>query len=685
MPLPRFTPLALLTLVASAPTEAAAQSPSSLEDITVTISRTTMSLGLAGLSASLIPKDRLSLDGPFPRLQAALAYVPGVVVRDRVDAALGPRISIRGAGARANFGIRGVRILVDGVPATLADGQATLTTLDLELAERIEIGRGSMSMLHGNGSQGIVALSTPGRLDGSIAGSAATEFGSFGSRGIRAVAGGGNNRLGGLVALSHSSTDGAREHSAAEKLSLRGSLEWRLGARTTITTRGRLDDDPWLQAPGALTLSEFQLDSESASPSAVARGTGKMARQKQLSYTLETAGRLSEARVTGWVIGRDLFNPIGLRPADAATAADGTLIEIDRSVRGVRGEFTRRIGSSSRLTAGLDIQRQYDDRRNSIHRGGEPTRQTLFLHQFQTVNEIGPFAQLVHGLSGSVALRAGIRHDRVSFEIDDRLNEFSSGKRTMSAWTFSAALSAQRGPLDGWLGIGSSFDTPTTTELVGEPDGLTGINSLLDPARSTSLEMGVRTTGNRSRFELVGWLRSTTDAITPLEQIDGRSYYTNIGRVDLKGIEAAGFIQAGSWLDLRAAATVMEARFGTGAVGEEGDALTDNRVPGIPSYSAQLGATASFGRLLVHAGQSWSGDLTADDSNELLVGGWGAGITNLTLRLTVDQNLEITALGNNLFDRQYVASVIVNGFGGRVVEPGSRRSLRVGAEVRFGR
>lgn len=685
MPIPRRVRVGLLLplLAPSLPAQAPATEPTPLEDLEVTVLRTPLLLTGAGMAITVL-EGRVARRGRrFVGPAEAFAFVPGVVARERGDRALEPRLAIRGAGARANFGVRGLQVIVDGVPATLADGQAPLTFLDLDLAERIEVARGPLAALHGNGAQGVIAIATAARPTGPWEGRLAWGGGSRGVLDLLATAGVAGERIGGFLAASRRSTAGVRRHAEARQLRVRGALEWRAGRGTRFTLRGSLADDPLLQAPGALTAAEFATDPAGANPAAIARQASKRVEQGQFSVGFRHEGGTAATEVTAWLLQRDLFNPLAVQPAGATDPLDGLLIEVDRAVAGLRAASTRTIGSRVVLTAGIDVQRQDDWRRNSVHRAGAALAGTDLLDQRQLVTALGPFAQAVVALEDGVSLRGGMRHDRVAFDIADRRSTAGSGRRTMAAWSAGATLTRRRGPFASWIGIATAFETPTTTELAGRPDGMTGINDLLDPSRSLNLEVGLRVRQLGGEFEVVLWRATTRDAITPVEAMDGRSWYDNVGRTRTRGLELALATRLRDGWRAQLSATFLDARFGATAVADDGTSLEGGRLPGIPRNTARVGIAGAIGPLRVDLDHGWSSGLDADDRNTIGVAGWGAGITNLAVQWPVSQATTIFASADNILDRAHVASVVVNGFGGRVIEPGNGRLLAIGAEIRL--
>ena len=688
MSLPRLTLAILLSTLGIAP--AAAQRPDSIQqlpELGVRASRTDLSAGAAGLSITSLRADSARRGRASPSLDELLAFVPGLLARDRSDYTLDTRITMRGAGARANFGVRGIRVVIDGVPATLPDGQTPLTSLDLELADRIEVARGPLAALHGNGSLGVVALGTPARFGPGVSLRAASEI-SLGEGTLRkqfAAVGGGSEQLGGMLAASYLSDDGLRDHSRAEQLRVRGGVEWRASHNTTLTLRGNWADDPELQAPGALTLAEFGATPTAAAPNSLARNAGKALSQQQLSLGLTQRLGSATLDATTWMLWRDLENPLAAPAPAPTTPTQGVWVGIDRQVRGARSTVRVPLGARLLGSAGLDLQSMRDDRVNRRHDAGVVAGDA-FLDQREEIRELGAFGQLVAFLGDGFSSRMGMRHDRVEFQVDDHLAANADGERTMAAWSVGGSVAWQRESVQLWLGAGSAFETPTTTELANRPDGATGLNTELDPARTTSVEAGVRAGGRTAGIEAVFFSSSTRDAITAIAESGGRSFFANVGVTTSRGAELTTTWHAVDGVVVRGSLTAIRARFGEDATDAGGNSIEGNRLPGVVPLSARLGATIDWRQFTVDVDQAWSTAVWADDGNVIEVPGWGRGVTNGLVRVSANCGcLHLRLAVRNLFDRAHATGVVVNGGFGRVVEPGNGRRVMIGVEVGLSR
>ena len=692
----KFQLAAVLAVLACAPLGAqVGDSVPVLPELSVTASRGRDSVQRIGASVTVVKGAGVQRGHIATTLDEAIAFVPGVLVGNRWNHSLDQRLSIRGFGSRANFGLRGVKVLLDGVPQTLPDGQSQLTNVDLALIERVEVLRGAASALHGNAAGGVVSFTSrvvpvaPWEL------TASTEHGSFSTSRTQVTAGARTGAVGGTLSLSRFATEGFRLHSAAEQRRASLAVDWSLPRNTTVSVRAAIADDPRAENPGALTLGELESRRDSASATNISRGADKAVAQQQLSVGVRgTAGGFSWS-VTGYGLLRDLENPLGTPPPAPAASNEGTWVGIDRRVLGVRSSATVALHRGPRapsLTFGADAQAMRDDRVNRRAIAGAPTDDVL-VRQREDVREVAPFVQGEIPLSERFSLRGGARYDRVRFGVrDDRLDDGdASGTRTMSAASGHGGITFNPDPATTvWASLATSFETPTTTELANRAEGDGGFNQALDPQRSLSAEIGARWRGRRMTFEGAAYVTRTRDALIAFRENAGRTYFRNAGETRITGAEAsvsyevvARLVALATWT--HTSATFIDYRL------TEGDAITildGNRLAGIPRNVARIGLRGTVGqRIVVDVDHAWSGSMFADDRNLVKVEGWGAGVTGLRLRWDGGfgaHRVVPFVVVTNVFDRDYVGSVTINGGFGRVYEPAAGRTLSVGVSLGTG-
>jgi iron complex outermembrane receptor protein len=625
-------------------------------------------------------------------LDESLGHIPGVLVTNRSNPSLDQRLVIRGAGSRANFGVRGLKLLIDGIPQTLPDGQSQLSNLDLGLVERVETLLGSASALYGNAGGGVVTFMTEVPAAPAMA-RLRVGAGTFGTSRVSLVTGGARGDLSGLVALTNYRSDGFRQHSGTTNRQLTVAGNAVLSPSWSARARYFLASSPEAENPGALTLAELGVRRDSAAAANILRGADKSVTQHQAGIGLSHAdGRGGRLDVTVFGIARDLDNPLATAPPGPTGPTVGTFSAIDRVVGGARVHYARPVARGrARIGLGLDLQAMRDDRVNRRSVGGLP-RDTLFVDQRETVSEVGPFLTLQVEPDARVLVTGAARYDRLGFRVRDRFlgdGVDQSGRRTMSSLSGSLGLSLTEKAWTGYASVSSAFETPTTTELANSPAGPGGFNPNLDPQRATTVEAGVRRYG-RVDLSLALYSTRIRRAIIQAREQDGRAYFENAGRLRHRGVEAGIEARPAAWLRGRAAYTLTDSEFLDYRVrnGATTDTLDGKRVPAIPRHAARLALIVERGRLSAEVEQELVSSVAADDRNAVVVDGWGAGLTHLRLagRVTVGRpraGLELAPFVSvyNLFDKQYVGSVNVNGFGGRVFEPAPGRWAFVGVEL----
>lgn len=643
----------------------------------VVVTRAPTSLELVPAAVDVLDSTSLRQGRRTLGLAEALTDLPGTYVSDRGTFALDQRISLRGFGSRAAFGTRGIVVLLDGIPQTLPDGQSQLTNLELADIARIEVLRGSTSVLYGNGAGGVVNLISAPAAGAPAAGRIRVEAGANGLFKWHGRASGWAGPWSAVASLSRAVVDGHRDHSAADLRRLGLDLGYR-AAGTTVRVRLKAADDPVSENPGALTPEEFATAPGIAAPNNLARDAGKAINQQQLAMQLDHAddggGGYSLAL---FGLRRDLDNPI----------ATNTTIRILRRSGGIRASAVRRLGQDPAdpvVTAGVDAQWMRDERANLTpnHVAAPDTA----VYQLEQVRAIGPFLRTVWQPTPVWRFESGVRRDVIHFSVRDRLADGAddSGELSMGAWSVSGgATYLGAGTVRPYLNASTSFDTPTTTELAVQQEG-GGFNPDLGPQRAVTLEVGARGGSGGVRWSAALFQAQIRDAIVSFEQVDGRSYYTNAGRIRNRGVELGVEVELRDDWFAWSALTAADYRFTDYMLisGADTTRLDGNRLAGVPAMFARVGVRGEIGRGWLAADHTMSGSLWADDANTIRIDGWhatdlrgGLGLDAGRLRLSPFVGV------SNLWDSSHAGSVAINGFGGRVVEPAAGRSVYVGLEA----
>lgn len=675
-----------------------------LKTIEVTVTRTTEPLSKVPAAVTVVGATDVRRGQPSLGLDEALNNVPGVYVANRYNFSLDQRLTIRGFGARSNFGTRGVKILLDGVPQTLPDGQSQLTNVEFGAIDRIEVLRGSASSLYGNASGGVISLESEPADQGPFSQYVRAEGGAFGLFKWQTRTHGRMGAASATLSLSRTTLDGFRQQSAADLRLLNAGLDYALTGTDLLALRFNAADNPQAQNPGALTRAEYDANPDSAARSNILRGADKDVQQQQLALGYKHIGTDgSEYQVTTFGYLRDLANPLATPPPTGVTATSGTYVQIGRAGGGVRATGSRIVGRGAlapRLTVGLDYQYLRDDRRNFRSDAGVPTAVAL-IDQRETVSELGPFVQVQWAPAQRVLLSAGARYDRVSFGVVDHLltdGVDNSGSRTMDNWNGNAGVSLLvSDALVPYVNVSSSFETPTTTELGNRPDDAGGFNDQLGPQRAWTYELGARgRVGGIVEYQVAGFLGRISDAIVQFQEVGGRAYFRNAGKTHNDGVEAGLSVLPVRGLKLFANYTYAAYTFADYKVVSPAgvDTLDGNRLPGVPEHFARFGVRGDFGRgFAVDVDHTLSSSVYADDANTAanFIEGWGAGVTNL--RVSWQGTVGRTAINpfvgvNNLFNKRYIGSVTINGFdravnAPRVIEPSPKINVYLGAEIGY--
>ena len=625
-------------------------------------------------------------------LDETLLLIPGLTVSNRNNPSQDPRISIRGFGARSAFGVRGIRVLRDGIPLTLPDGQTPVDYLDLESVGRVEVMRGSASSLYGNAGGGVIDLRTSAPPPLPIAATVRRWQGAFDSRRTVAKAEGETGGFGYQANAARTEADGYRDYSRQRmnngfaRLSYdneRNSygVEW-LGVNTPVA-----------QNPGALTRAQFETDPTMADPFSIAKKARKAVTQSQVGVTARHYASSLELEGSAYAGTRHLDNPLTFG-----------IVDLGRRISGGNVRATVPVslfGADNRITIGSELQLQNDLRLNFTNCNNVPPltaptatcpdisaeRGSVTLDQREKVSSIGSYLRDEIQLGDVFALMAGARADAVRFRVEDMLidasNPDDSGERLLHAVSPMAGLLARISDShSAYFNVSTAFETPTATELGNQPSGAGGINRDLKPQRSLTYELGLKgVTAIGLQYSTSVFATSVHDELIPFDvpSSPGRRFYRNAGRTSRRGVEL------GLSYDLRAlqfggAYTYANYRFVDFAVGTA--QYAGNRIPGIPAQTLQASATLRTSIASLVTEGSFADKMFVDDPNSESAPGYG--IVNARLvssALWRGSGAELTAGAQNVFDRKYVSSVSVNAAGGKFYEPGSRRAFFVGLSL----
>ena len=685
----------------------AAAPANQLDTITVTATRVEKPSFEVPASVDVIGGESVNQDTLGINLSEGLAAVPGMQARDRQNYAQDTQISIRGFGSRATFGIRGLRLYLDGIPATQPDGQGQVSHFNLATADRIEVLRGPFSTLYGNSSGGVIQMFTAEGGDSTRI-SGGTAAGSFGTWRANLGASGpiGDARYN--FDYTRFETDGFRDHSEAERESFNSKLSLAVGDSGKLSLLLNHFDSPDTQDPLGLTRAQFDEDPSQATPEAEQFNTRKSARQTQGGAVYEhSLGDGHELRALAYGGKREVvqFLAIPTGPQNGPRHSGG-VVDLDSDYAGTDLRWTYRsvlAGRPVTWVAGLTYDELSQDRRGFQNFVGDAVGIRGALKRDE-VNDIDSFDQYVQAnvdLAPRWSALLGVRHSKVQFDSKDRFitgttptdNRDDSGDADYSEVTPAAGLLFRYLPnLHLYGAYGRGFETPTFAELAYRPDGETGLNFALKAATTDNSEIGAKwKLGDSTRVNFALFHARTEDELVVATNSGGRSTFQNAGRTQRQGAELMIETKPAPLLTARLAWTWLDASVRETYLACTGAPCTvpstpverGNDIPGI-AESSLFASLVWGGTTGWHAGVEarYMDAVPVNDVNVASAPSYGlVGLDAGYVFAPSWGRLRSFVKVENLFDEDYVGSVIVNDGNGRFYEPGPDRSVLAGLRL----
>ncbi|MES2263387.1 MAG: TonB-dependent receptor [Pseudomonadota bacterium] len=630
----------------------------------------------------------------------ALAAVPGLVAQNRQNYAQDLQISSRGFGARSAFGVRGVRLIADGIPASMPDGQGQAATFNLDMAERIEVLRGPFSAIYGNHSGGVVQLFTRDG-DGAPSVEMSLSGGSDGARKADLNAQGKSGGIGYVLDASRFETDGYRDHSAARRDQAYAKISVTPGAggKLTIVANSLRQHDT--QDPLGVTLATWQRDprageidpTDTQTPKrsyAERYDTRKSIDHQQIGAAYEQRFGDDRLRVTAYGGNRQVIQYQAFSKAFQAPAShSGGVVDFDRDFYGADLSWVHvqaLAGGKLSTTAGIEYGRSQDGRQGYENFIGNQfgVQGKLRRDEDDTVASVDPYLQ-AEWQNGPWQFSAGLRHSRMTVDVADRYianGNDSGGLRYSRTTPVLGALYKVAQGVNLYASAARGFETPTLNELFYSGAGA-GFNFQLQPARSTHLEAGVKlAAGSDTRFDAALFQVRTSDELVVDASSGGRTSYRNASKTLRQGAEVSFDTRWNHGFSARLALTTLRAVYDQAF----GNVLRGSRLPGVPKANLYgelaWAAPRQFGAALETVAVS---KVYAEDSNTEAP---APGYTLLNARVNLQQqwsnwNFKQFARLNNLFDRDYVGSVIVGDSNKRYYEAAPGRNWQLGASAQY--
>ncbi|MCE7031551.1 TonB-dependent receptor [Lysobacter sp. GX 14042] len=684
----------------------AAQAATTLDHVVVTATRQADDALVVPAAVDVVTGRDIRLAQPGINLSESVQRIPGVVARDRQNHAQDQQISIRGFGARATFGVRGIRMFTDGIPATMPDGQGQVSHFLFDAADRVEVLRGPFSALYGNASGGVISLFTADApadplLRGEyIAGSDGLRRASASYRAPWA-SGDHGSFLFDLVDLD---TDGYRDHSKASRRQGQALLKGTLASGGHYTLLANAID---LKAQDPQGLSRDQLDGDrrAASDGALQFDTRKTVRQDQLGLNLEQPlGGGHGLAFTAYTGSRETTQMLAIpvfvqeRPLHG-----GGAIDLDRGYYG--GDLRWRwegawLDRPFSLTAGYSHEVSDERRLGYENFIGDTVGVVGALRRDEdnAVTGRDVYVQADWAPAQRWRINVGARHSRVGFESDDRFvtdaNPDDSGRLEYSRTSPVAGVLFRATPtLSVYANAGAGFETPTFAELAYRSDGLSGLNDTLAPARSRNYEFGLRGRTGALDYSAALFHSRTADELVVAANQGGRSVYANAETTRRQGLELAVSGELAPAWRFATAYTFLDAEYvddfalcGAPPCASDDLIIEGGRnIPGLSRHFAwgQLRWSPLADTDVMFEGR-FSDRVWVDDSNTESAPAYAS------FDLAAERRFRLGGLEwrgfariNNLFDRDVIGSVIVNEGNGRFYEPAPGRNWMVGLEIGY--
>jgi iron complex outermembrane receptor protein len=671
----------------------AEQTPYQIDELVITGSRYEASGWRLPFSVNRIDAEQATLGKPGVNLSEALGSVPGLVVQNRQNYAQDLQISSRGFGARSAFGIRGIKLLTDGVPLSNPDGQGQAATFDLDTLDRIEVLRGPFASVYGSNSGGVIQLfSRDG--EGAPKVSVDTSKAAYGTSRTRVAAEGGNDKAGFIINRSHFETDGYRDHSGAildktfAKLTLYPDDVSKLSLSFSELDQNNTQD------PQGLTWQQVQSVRRAAAPSALEFNTRKTVDHRQLALNYERSFAAGTWQSTLYSGTRRVIQyqsiPVGVQ---SNPSHSGGVIDFERQFHGIGNRWIQSFDLGSSLltvTTGLDYDYSRDDRQGYENFVGTTlgVKGNLRRDERNEVTSLSPYVQAAWQL-GKLDLQAGLRHSQVEFDVDDRFlsNGDDSGSVTYRELTPTLGASYALLPdLNIYASWGKGLETPTLNELsYSGPGNSFGFD--LKPATSEQFEIGLKARlAEATNLQVALFQIDTDDELVVASAQGGRNSFQNAAQTRRRGVELALESRLSDTLRANLAYTEIDATYSKDFTSNGRLIAEGNHLPGIPArtlYGELAWQPLDWFSTAVEG--LYRSQLYVEDSNTAKTApsyslfNWQARFEQQVGALTFNQVLRI----DNLFDREYIGSVIVGDRNGRYYEPGPERAWYVGAGVQY--
>ena len=596
-------------------------------------------------------------------LQDYLTTVPGLYAQNTQNFAQDLRISIRGFGARSGFGIRGIQLIVDGIPETTPDGQGQLDNLPLGLIQSLTVLRGPASSFYGNASGGVIQINTLEDFKDNFV-RLRLQGGSFSSRNLAANIGLKNNKTKAVFYQNHSESLGYRNHSKYKQQVFNARVWHDLSESSQIRWQFNYTNSPYAYDAGGINLEMVNENPKQARP------------QNETYKTYETINHLK----TGLQWEKQINDKLRLDSYAFYAHRDfvgrlpfgfGGFVDLKRDYYGLGTAMEYQPQNYHRMQLRLSLSDQKDHRQRFKNLNGSSGDKTLDQDELFFNSALSFLDELKWNFG---LLRMGLRYDYQRLSTQRERDEVQLNSLNPSiGFTYT-----KLGNNVIFVSYSSSFETPTLNELSANPSANEGFNPNLTPSKAHNFELGWRFTTPQNKVEATIYAINTQNEILPYELADfpDRDFYRNAGSTTRRGIELYWEHQMGSW-EWMASYNYASIKFDNYVLGDKN--LSGNQLPGVPEQQFTASLKYSFlGGWGTALQSQYSGNLYADDANQTMVEDYF--LVNFRFWKSLDKISFFCGI-NNLLDKTYFDNIRINAFGKRYYEPAPMRNFYLGINL----
>ena len=594
--------------------------------------------------------------------------IPGLYASSSNNFSQDLRISIRGFGARSAFGIRGIKLIVDGIPETTPDGQSQLDNLPLGLISNIEVLRGPSSILYGNSSGGVISINTLSNSSEPYFKTSAV-FGAYQYQSIQRTRVFDWNNSSLVVHFDKRRSNGYRDFSGYKSSILNLRYLRDLDENNEIVLQLNYTDSPYAYDAGGLKLSEVEDNRRQSRKNNFDYDTYEKVRHIKTGFSWKHLNDNNSFIDSYFFYQKRDFN-------SKLPFNYGGIIFLERDYYGIGTKYLKTFHSENKtrtITLGIDHTNQQDDRRRFKNNLGEQGEKTF--DQLEKFKNTGIYLINQTDYGSGLLFRYGIRFDNNKIGTD--FEDFISLNKFNPSLGISYSLNNSN---NIYFSTGTSFETPTLNELSNNPNG-NGLNKNLDPSSSVNYEIGWRRSVSNLLVEATVYLINTDNEILPyeIEEFPGKNFYRNVGSTRRYGIELNSQLLFSNG-KLNLSYTNSKNIFKDFNI--DGNDLTDLSIPGIPDQILDIELIFNLSkRQSIVINNRLVGELYADNLNETQTSSYN--LLGLTYSKKIFKNSQIYLGVNNLLDVNYYDNIRINAFGKRYFEPAPKRNFHFGINFSF--